>query len=458
MILLTTALGMVSVTVAAPPGALISSLPGQPNVTFKQYSGYITVDESHGRNLFYYFAEAVNASATTPLALWLNGGPGCSSLGGAFSELGPFYPNATGDGLIVNDYAWNQVANVLFLESPAGVGFSYSNDTSDYSTGDAKTAQDSLAFILGWLQEYPEYNSTDFYIIGESYAGHYIPQLATVVLQNNKVPGQAQINLKGIMIGNPLFDPSIDLDYAHLEYAWGHGMISEDTHDAIVQNCNYSAPDYSPACYTAQADGYTQSGYLSSYLNPYDVLTDVCITSGSQAFRLMNVAGNIADNIVDNFTADPCIEEEMNTYLNIEAVQSSLHAVETEWDQCTSSIDYSGNDSNILIAPILANLVNSSLKVWIYSGDADMVIPVIGTRQIVNTLAKSLSLEAQSTYGQWYQGCQIGGWTITWGKLVYATVRGAGHMVPGFQPARSLQLFTSFLGENSTLPSIAACL
>jgi serine carboxypeptidase-like clade 2 len=93
------------------------------------------------------------------------------------------------------------VANVLFLESPAGVGFSYSNTTSDYDkSGDKRTAQDAYVFLINWLERFPEYKTRDFYITGESYAGHYVPQLASTIIQNNKYFKQIIINLKGISV------------------------------------------------------------------------------------------------------------------------------------------------------------------------------------------------------------------------------------------------------------------
>ena len=93
------------------------------------------------------------------------------------------------------------VANVLFLESPAGVGFSYSNTTSDYRNGgDRKTAKDNYAFLVNWLERFPEYKKRDFYISGESYAGHYVPQLAHTILHHNKKADGPIINLKGIIV------------------------------------------------------------------------------------------------------------------------------------------------------------------------------------------------------------------------------------------------------------------
>ncbi|KAJ6712948.1 SERINE PROTEASE FAMILY S10 SERINE CARBOXYPEPTIDASE [Salix purpurea] len=115
----------------------IAQLPGQPPVWFQQYSGYVTVDDKNQKALFYYFAEAEIDCGSKPLVLWLNGGPGCSSLGvGAFSENGPFRPS--GEGLVKNQYSWNREANMLYLETPIGVGFSYSTNTSSYEGVDDK--------------------------------------------------------------------------------------------------------------------------------------------------------------------------------------------------------------------------------------------------------------------------------------------------------------------------------
>jgi len=95
------------------------------------------------------------------------------------------------------------VANVLFLESPAGVGFSYSNTTSDYDqSGDRKTTDDSYTFLINWLERFPQYKTRDFFITGESYAGHYIPDLAYTILQRNKFSNQTVINLRGIAVRN----------------------------------------------------------------------------------------------------------------------------------------------------------------------------------------------------------------------------------------------------------------
>ncbi|XP_045088756.1 serine carboxypeptidase II-3-like [Aegilops tauschii subsp. strangulata] len=228
----------------------VEALPGQPSgVDFAQYAGYVTVDAAAGRALFYYLAEAVggngdgSSSKGKPLLLWLNGGSGCSSLGyGAMEELGPFRVMSDGKTLYRNPYSWKagstvRTADVLFLESPAGVGYSYSNTTADYGrSGDNRTAEDAYLFLANWLERFPEYKGREFYITGESYAGHYVPQLAHAILRH----ASPAINLKGIMIGNAVINDWTDSKGMY-DFFWTHALISDETAEGISKNCNFTA-------------------------------------------------------------------------------------------------------------------------------------------------------------------------------------------------------------------------
>jgi serine carboxypeptidase-like clade 2 len=93
------------------------------------------------------------------------------------------------------------VANVIFLESPAGVGFSYSNTSTDYDlSGDERTADDAYVFLVKWLERFPEYKDRAFYISGESFAGHYVPELAATILLHNTYNNRTIVNLQGILV------------------------------------------------------------------------------------------------------------------------------------------------------------------------------------------------------------------------------------------------------------------
>ncbi|KAJ3683831.1 hypothetical protein LUZ60_014058 [Juncus effusus] len=415
----------------------IVKLPGQPDVDFDQYGGYVTVNEKRGRALYYYFAEAVRNSGTSPLLLWLNGGPGCSSLGyGAMEELGPFRVMSDGKTLYQNPFAWNKVANTLFLESPAGVGFSYSNTTEDYGLfGDKETAADALIFLVNWLERFPEYKNRDFYLAGESYAGHYVPQLANVILAyNKKAKGETTINLKGIMIGNAVINDATDTA-GIFDYFWTHALISDETINVIHKNCNFSIDNGGPTCSSALDGSDTDVGNI----NIYDIYAPLCTATSPKTPS------------IENF--DPCTDNYVDAYLNDPKVQEAMHANVTKlkqpWSPCSDVLS-NWVDSASTVLPIITKLLSSSTRVWVYSGDVDGRVPVTSTRYSIN----QLQLSVTDSWSPWSLNNEVGGYSTTYsGNLTLVTVRGAGHEVPSYQPARALALVQHFVAGKSLTSS-----
>ncbi|PIA46392.1 hypothetical protein AQUCO_01500134v1 [Aquilegia coerulea] len=401
----------------------IDALPGQPEgVDFDQYAGYVTVDPKGGRVLFYYFVESPQNSSTNPLVLWLNGGPACSSLIGAMEEQGPFRVNPDGKTLYRNDYAWNNVANVIFLETPAGIGFSYSNTTSDYSqSGDKITAKESYTFLVNWLERFPQYKSRDFYITGESYAGHYVPQLAYTILLNNKHTNQTVINLKGIAIGNAEINDESDYE-GQYDYFWTHALNSDETNKAFHKHCiPYSPTD---ECTDAEVQSDSDMGTVDIY----NIYAHLCPLD-----RKINKSAN---GSVHQF--DPCTDGFMIDYLNLPEVQKAFHARLKQWNLCWP-LDW--KDSPKTILPIIKQLMAKNISVWIYSGDIDGRVPVTSSRYSINTL----KLPIKTPWRPWYTDDEVGGYVVEYKGLVFATVRGAGHQVPSYQPERALTMISSFL-------------
>ncbi|KAK2376536.1 serine carboxypeptidase [Trifolium repens] len=440
---------------------LVVSLPGQPKVEFSQYAGYIDIDVKHGRSLFYYFVEADHQPHKKPLTLWLNGGPGCSSIGGgAFTELGPFFPNGDGRGLRKNSMSWNRASNLLFVESPAGVGWSYSNTASDYNIGDAATANDMLLFFLKWYEKFPTYRSRDLFLTGESYAGHYIPQLANAILDYNAHSTGYKFKLKGVAIGNPLLNLDRDAQ-ATYDYYWSHGMISDEIGLAIMKDCDFddytfaSPHNVSASCNNAISDA---NKIVGDYINNYDVILDVCYPSiVQQELRLKKMATKISVGV------DVCMSYERRFYFNLPEVQKALHANRTNlpypWSMCSGVLNYSDTDPNNNMLPILKRIVQNHIPVWVFSGDQDSVVPLLGSRTLIRELAHDLKFKITVPYGAWFHKGQVGGWVTEYGNLLtFATVRGAAHMVPYAQPSRALHLFSSFVNgrrlPNTTRPSI----
>ncbi|KAL5102317.1 hypothetical protein RYX36_006644 [Vicia faba] len=453
--------GTLLVVQGYPIEDLVVKLPGQPKVEFSQYAGYVDVDVKHGRSLFYYFVEADHQPEKKPLTLWLNGGPGCSSIGGgAFTELGPFYPTGDGRGLRKNSMSWNRASNLLFLESPAGVGWSYSNTTSDYNIGDASTANDALLFLLKWYEKFPTYKSRDLFLTGESYAGHYIPQLANAILDYNARSTGYKFKLKGVAIGNPLLNLDRDAQ-ATYDYFWSHGMISDEVGLAITKECDFddytfaSPHNVSESCNNAMSDA---NKIVGEYINNYDVLLDVCYPAiVEQELRLKKMATKISLGI------DVCMSYERRFYFNLPEVQKALHANRTNllypWSMCSRVLNYSDTDPNTNMLPTLKRIVQNHIPVWVFSGDQDSVVPLLGSRTLIRELAHDLKFMITVPYGAWFHKGQVGGWATEYGNLLtFATVRGAAHMVPYAQPSRALHLFSNFVNgrrlPNTTRPSI----
>ena len=131
----------------------ILSLPGTAGLSFsfRHFSGYLSIpgtSSKHSKQMHYWFVESMNNPATDPIAFWTNGGPGCSGLIGFFTEQGPFRP-LKNMSLTLNQYSWNRIANIVFIESPTGVGFSFSNSVDDFVSDDNSTAHDNYNLIQG---------------------------------------------------------------------------------------------------------------------------------------------------------------------------------------------------------------------------------------------------------------------------------------------------------------------
>lgn len=436
----------------------VIGLPGQPPVSFKHYSGYVTVNETHGKALFYWFFEATADPQNKPLVLWLNGGPGCSSIGfGAAEELGPFFPQKDIPKLKFNNYTWNHAANMLFLESPVGVGFSYTNTSSDIKAlGDTIAAKDSYTFLANWFRRFPQYKSNEFYIAGESYAGHYVPQLAEHIFDSNKnVPKEDYVNFKGFMVGNALLNDETD-QTGMIDYAWDHAVISDRLYADIKSKCNFSNPEPSNDCDDALNRYYD----VYKIIDMYSLYSRTCVDSNSsQTARIRPVIQGIAPLPLSKYSGwhkrpigyDPCASDYTEIYMNRPDVQKALHAnvsnIAYPWTHCSDNITF-WKDAPPSMLPIIKKLVKGGLRIWVYSGDTDGRIPVTATRL---TLRK-LGLKIIQEWTPWYTNNeQVGGWSIAYDGLMFVTVRGAGHQVPTFKPYQSLQLFYHFLA-NRKLP------
>ena len=193
------------------------------------YSGYL--DVSPVKKFHYMFNSAYEDADHKPLLLWLNGGPGCSSLDGWANEHGPMQFKDDGK-FYLNEFSWNRAANIIYLESPGDVGFSYidSKLDNDLYIDDDVAAEDNLKALLDFFVKFPTMKNKDFYIAGESYGGIYVPMLAYKIVEYNKNLKESQkINLKGILVGNGVADWNYDTSPAMYDFIFTHHLTSYES-------------------------------------------------------------------------------------------------------------------------------------------------------------------------------------------------------------------------------------
>jgi serine carboxypeptidase-like clade 2 len=462
-------------------GAEITSLPGfNGQFPAKMYSGYITVNQTSGRQVYYMFFESFSNPATDPLALWLTGGPGCSGLIAVFSENGPFNMNftANGTGVELNPYTWANVMNTIYIESPVGVGFSNVPNQSSYSTGDSQTAEDTYEFLQGFYKEFPQFKTNPFWVTGESYGGHYVPEIVNRVLDGNEVVNQTglfNIPLKGWMVGNPWTDPEHEA-WGVVQNWWDRAIIGRDLWNSIQANCDYKDITFwiiNNASAGALRTPKQQAAWWNTHLKMAREMGQFRSVDSAACFAALNEATNVQFSAVDiegvyrdmcvpgvvqhpDQLYNPCSMNQLITYLNRDDVRDAVHASRTNpsnWEPCVAppQLTYSTYDTQQPVIYVYERALlrrDLNLSVLVYSGDNDAIVPYTGTRMWIERLNRAV---VKGNH-QWFvdtNGMQVGGWATQYDGFTFTTVRGAGHMVPYMQPARALHMIKTFLANHT---------
>lgn len=433
--------------VTANPDEILN-LPGLSyKLNFRHYSGYLNA--SAGKYLHYWFVESQKNPSQDPLILWLNGGPGCSSLDGLLSENGPFHVNPDGKTLYENEYSWNKVANVIYLEAPAGVGFSY-DDNQDYSTDDDEVSEDNYLALQHFFIKYPQFKKNEFYISGESYGGIYIPTLSVRVFT-----GQAKINFKGFAIGNGYLDKTY-LGNSIIFFGYYHGLFGKKLWNDLTsycckggvsqQNCNFANSD---SDYCVNAVSAASVIIQGQGLNVYNLYAK-CQHS-SYGYSRDKADRKLLLNsfkIKMNLTVEddpPCIDSSnLRNWLNQKTVRTALHIPSKvqPWDICSLDVEIGYQRIYSTMKPQIIKLISSGrLRGLIYNGDVDMACNFLGDEWFVD----NLPFKVTSEYQLWKFNDQIAGYYKQFGNLTYMTIKGSGHMVPQDKPGPAFKMISSFL-------------
>lgn len=397
------------------------------------YSGFFTVDKKYNSNIFFWYFEADTRPEVAPVLVWLQGGPGASSLFGLFTENGPF--NINENGLPVRrKYSWHLDHNLIYIDNPVGTGFSFTDDVKGYVTDETQVGAGLYEVMKQFYTLFPHLQENQLYISGESYGGKYVPAMAYAIHQkNNDINNNYIMNLHGMAIGNGWSDPIHQLEAG--DYLYQLGFID----DNLLEKFH----EYEKKGIDLVSKGdYVAAWLLFDYLSGGDV-------NGTSVF------GN-ASGIT--FPYNYLLQEEPVNYLPLLLFNSTWRkAIHVGNLTFNSNDGYTGNlvlqnllkDVMMSVAPWIEELLEHYHVVF-YNGQLDLVCPY---RQEIDHL-QHLNWSGKDKYAAsvrfiWRVGDEIAGYAKEADNLVEVLVRDAGHMVPTDQPRWAMDIIKRLTQNKS---------
>ena len=439
-----------------------------PNV--KSYSGYADVEEN--QHIFWWFFEARNQDPKdAPLTVWINGGPGSSSMIGLWQELGPCGVDFNGN-VYNNPYSWSNASNMIFIDEPTTTGFSYSIPVSGYtddqgnvitlpdatcpdyagdscgtySTPDPQLTANSTInaapnmwkTLQGFMGAFPQYSRNDFHFTTESYGGHYGPVFNEYFETQNaaNIPGAMNISLKSVAIGNGWYDPLIQY-----EAYYNFTVYPGNTYDLVLFNQSVENQMFNSMYGTG---------------NCYDQVT-ACATTGRDDVCSIGdtFCANNVESVFDNLamrdeydsrelTPDPFPYSFYVDYLNTPELQQAIGAYVnfSESSALTgNAFGNTGDDSRTesSIEDVRA-LLAQGVTVATYAGDADYNCNWLGGQAVAEEINAAGFATAGYTDLITSDGI-VHGQVKQAGKFSFTRIYYSGHEVPFYQPLASLEFF-----------------
>ncbi|XP_045771033.1 venom serine carboxypeptidase-like [Maniola jurtina] len=394
----------------------ISRVPLTDDIGVTSHAGFFTVDVKYNSNLYFWYFPAFSKNKAAPVILWLQGGPGASSLFGLFTENGPL--NATKDEFALRKYHWALEHNLIFIDNSAGTGFSFTDDEKGYCTDEKCVADGLYNCLQQFFIMFPSLRNNEFYITGESYAGKYIPSIAMKIHQQNSL-GELQINLKGLALGNAYCDPINQIDYA--SYLYQLGLIDFKQNKLFLRMQSAIVDEI-------QKENWDQANSHRALL-----------------FRSFRNSTGFENSY--NFL-DPT-KPDMDSYvalLNDDRIRQSVHVGGLSYNSQDMIVyAYLKNDLLKSVASDISELL-SHYRLLFYNGQLDIIVAYPLTESFLRNLEFSSATEYETAARHiWRVGDEIAGYMKQAGNLTEVLVRNAGHMVPHDQPKWALDMITRFI-------------
>ncbi|CAI6338718.1 unnamed protein product [Periconia digitata] len=428
----------------------IHDLPGAPKPLLKMHAGHIEVDAPSNGNLFFWHYQNRHIADRQRTVIWINGGPGCSSMDGALMEIGP-YRVREGGNLVYNNGSWDEFANLLFVDQPVGTGFSYVS-TDSYLTELDQMADHFLIFLEKWFELFPEYENDDLYIAGESYAGQHIPYIARAILNRNRnKQAQKPWTLKGLLIGNGWISP-VDQYLSYLPYAYKMGLVQGDTPSAKrIQSLQSRCVDLLNEGGKDNVDTPECEAIMTTIL---DETKDRTAKSNQQCLNMYDI--RLRDDSSCGMNWPPDLSQ-VTPYLRSPDVVAALHInpdKKTGWQECNGAV--SGHFRAKKSAPSITFLPEllSQVEIVLFSGDQDLICNHLGTESMIDSMEWNggkgfqLSPNVYAPRHDWtFEGEPAGTYQQA-RNLTYVVFYNSSHMVPFDFPRRTRDMLDRFMNVD----------
>lgn len=365
----------------------------------KGYSGFITVNKDYNSNIFFWFIEAIKNPLSSPLGLWLQGGPGYSGFYGIFMENGPYFFKDNSTVLQKRNYSWPNFMNMIYVDNPVGTGFSFTDDANGYAHYQSDIVDNLLVFLQQFFKLFPQYCDNDFYLIGESYGAKYAIELGAALPK--------KYNLKGIILESGVVDPAaVDI-------------LSLALQTSLVDINGYQAMQV----YQTIGSDYLQQGqYTNAFIyGTVPLLGTLFGLSGlTQQFNYLADAIPFYDQIV--------------TFLQRNDTRKALHVGNLTLSNPLGTDTVYANLIDDLLRSVKDRLpaLFAKYPFLIYSGQLDIIAAATSVETYLNSINyANYTTAARNPY---FDGGRLIGWIKQAGNINRMTVRDAGHIVPYDQP------------------------
>jgi carboxypeptidase D len=419
----------------------VTNLPGLTKEdSVSQFAGHLPADPSHGGYFFYWLFESKKDSDKNPLIIWLNGGPGCSSMDGLWLELGPFRITDKGQTVRWNKHSWHEVGNLLFIDQPVGTGLSFTGSRDGMAKNDNMVNEHFYTFLQNFFAVHSRYvhsgsgrkRTRPIVFTGESHAGHYIPSLVRYLLQQNQeLSENLEIVVQGIALGNPWIDPPNQ--YNPAEFAHGQGIISNGQVNKLKEQ--------ERECRSLLQEGKLNNRVCMSLLD--DVVDSSSIGNGARVVIYDSRQYSASSR------AFPPGHEVVESYLNRADVKRAIHATRApqRYVECADPpYNALSHQDGKGVTEELIYILDAGIPVLIYSGQFDLICNHMNLEKVLDGLGwigKDEWLGAQP--GVWMQNNRPAGYNRKYKNLQSLVVLNAGHMVPMDQPEIALSMLRTFV-------------